>query len=144
MLRDGWRIKANTDVNADAKNVYSFLEQHAGIPCYTYVPFYLHLTWLFAGSLTPRRYKCDIFICTPTLQQFQTFPLRSLSAIYSSWTWENSGVSGACCVIGISSNKNIPYCSNVLRLWQIDNYCEYIQWILSFVRFSVFLGWLIR
>jgi len=43
MLRDGWRIKANTDVNADAKNVYGFLEQHTGFPA---IPMYLLSTSL--------------------------------------------------------------------------------------------------
>lgn len=52
--------KANSDVNTDAKNVYSFLEWRASSSAISTV--YLHLAQLLLGSLIPRRHKCDIFI----------------------------------------------------------------------------------
>lgn len=109
MLRDGWRIKANTDMNADAKNVYSFLEQHAAFPA---IPTYLLSTSHsvirgFTYSPEIQVWHFYLHANPPAISdRFPAFSSRHLLQL-NMRKWR---ASGACCVIGISSNKNIPRC----------------------------------
>lgn len=81
--------KANTDVNADAKNVYSFLEQDTEFPAIpTYPSIYISLGYSWV-HLLPGDTSVTFLSARQPSSNFKPF-LRVLSAIYSSWTWEST------------------------------------------------------
>lgn len=104
--------KANTDVNADAKNVYSFLEQDTKFP-YSYVPsIYISLgyPWTHTYSLEIQVWH---FYLYANLTAISTAAfLRALFSLFTLAEYEKIEPHR---IIGISSNN--LYWSNCASLY---------------------------